>query len=143
MHRCGAKIKPEALNIQDFENVLDALCKALTAECKKKKFDKSEVFERRVREVLQPLIKQYQLPVDFAPHPYGFPDIVLGDFGIEVKFTTNDTWRSVANSVFERFRRDEVKQIYVVFGKMGGSRGVRWGRYEDLQDPTACDVSCQ
>ncbi|HRQ89977.1 MAG TPA: restriction endonuclease, partial [Bacteroidia bacterium] len=69
--------------------------------------------------------------VDFSPHPYGFPDIVLGEFGIEVKFTRNDTWRSVANSVFERFRDEGVAEIYVVFGKMGGSPEVRWGRYEE------------
>lgn len=69
--------------------------------------------------------------MDLSPHPYGFPDIVLGNFGIEVKFTTKDTWRSVANSVFESYRSDDVKHIYVVFGKMGGQPQVRWGRYEE------------
>jgi len=48
-----------------------------------------------------------------------------------VKLTVNDTWRSVANSVFESFRSKDVKHIYVVFGKMGGEPSVRWGRYED------------
>src|SRR5205823_2746291 len=33
--------------------------------------------------------------------------------------------------VFESFRSKEVKHIYVVFGKMGGEPGVRWGRYEE------------
>ena len=76
-------------------------------------------------------MEKFKIPVDFSPHPYGFPDIVLGQFGVEVKFTTNDTWRSVANSVFESFRSKEVKHIYVVFGKMGGAPEVRWGRYDE------------
>ncbi len=69
--------------------------------------------------------------IDLTPHPHAFPDIVLGDFGIEVKFTTNDTWRSVANSVFESTRSKSVEHIYVVFGKMGGTPEVKWGRYDD------------
>jgi hypothetical protein len=60
-----------------------------------------------------------------------FPDIVLGKYGIEVKFTANDTWRSVANSVFEGTRKAEVEYIYVVFGKMGGTPSVDWDRYDN------------
>ena len=51
-----------------------------------------------MRQVTQDLVAEYKLAVDFEPHPYAFPDIVLGKFGIEVKFTEIDTWRSVANS---------------------------------------------
>lgn len=54
----------------------------------------------------------------------------MGEYGVEVKFTRNDTWRSIANSVLETQRIDEVKHIYVVFGKMGGVPEVRWGEYE-------------
>jgi hypothetical protein len=91
----------------------------------------SKAFENRVRETLRTLIDRFNIQVDIDPHPYGFPDIVLGKFGVEVKFTTNDTWRSVANSVFEGFRNKGVKHIYVVFGKLGGRSQVRWGRYEE------------
>jgi hypothetical protein len=38
---------------------------------------------------------------------------------------------SVGNSVFEGMRDASVKDIYVIFGKMGGMPSVRWGRYED------------
>ncbi len=54
----------------------------------------------------------------------------MGEYGVEVKFTLNDTWRSIANSVLETQRIDEVKHIYIVFGKMGGFPEVRWGEYE-------------
>jgi len=89
------------------------------------------VFENRVRQEIGVLLKPHAVDVDIDPHPYGFPDIALGEFGVEVKFSLNDTWRSVANSVFERFREQTVKHIYVVFGKMGGKPQVRWGKYED------------
>ena len=120
------------MNINEFEQLLDELCVRLTHECiKKQRFTVSKSFENRVREVIRTLLNQFKISVDFAPHPYGFPDIVLGKFGVEVKFTTNDTWRSVANSVFESYRNKDVKHIYVVFGKMGGRPQVRWGRYEE------------
>jgi hypothetical protein len=104
----------------------------MTAECKSgRTYSQSKPFENRVREVIRDLLKKFKIPVDFSPHPFGFPDIVLGEFGVEVKFTINDTWRSVANSVFESFRHKDVKHIYVVFGKMAGEPAVRWGRYEE------------
>jgi hypothetical protein len=67
--------------------------------------------------------------IDFSPHPQAFPDIAMGEYGVEVKFTLNDTWRSVANSVLETQRIESVKQIYIVFGKMGGVPEVRWADY--------------
>ena len=120
------------MNTSYFEQLLDELCTRLTIECGKgQRFTDSKSFENRVREVIRTLLGHFKIPVDFAPHPYGFPDIVLGKFGVEVKFTANDTWRSIANSVFESFRNKDVKHIYVVFGKMGGCPEVRWGRYEE------------
>ena len=120
------------LNVEIFERLLGELCTRLTDEVRSgRTYDQSKSFENRVRQVIKILLDQFKIPVDFSPHPYGFPDIVLGKFGVEVKFTTNDTWRSVANSVFESFRSKDVKHIYVVFGKMGGQPQVRWGRYEE------------
>jgi hypothetical protein len=115
-----------------FEQLLGELCKRLTDECRLgRTHDQSKAFENRVREVIGDLLVPWKIPVDYTPHPYGFPEIVLGKFGVEVKFTTEDSWRSVANSVFESFRSHQVRHIYVVFGKMGGSPEVRWGRYEE------------
>ncbi len=118
--------------VKQFESILSQACELLTKECRSgQAFSESKQFEQRVRKVIQCLLGQFKIQVDFSPHPYGFPDIVLGGFGVEVKFTTNDTWRSVANSVFESFRNKNVKEIYVLFGKMGGKPAVRWGRYEE------------
>jgi hypothetical protein len=119
------------LTPETFEKILGELCSKLTKECRAgAKFSKSIQFETRVREALKELLSAYKQVVDFDPHPYVFPDIVLGKFGVEVKFTTNDTWRSVANSVFESTRSESVEHIYVVFGKMGGEPAVDWDRYD-------------
>jgi hypothetical protein len=46
-----------------------------------------------------------EIKIDFNPHPQAFPDIAVGNFGVEVKFTLSDTWRSVANSVMAAFKK--------------------------------------
>jgi len=91
------------------------------------RFATSKQFEDGVRSVLSSM----ELVVNYEPHPHVFPDISLDEFGIEVKFTTKDTWRSVANSVFEGTRDPSVEQVYLIFGKMGGEPEVRWGKYDD------------
>lgn len=116
---------------QDFENVLDMCCAQLTAEARESSFRTALQFENRVREVLGILTAgDDSFAVDFNPHPQAFPDIALGEYGVEVKFTLNDTWRSIANSIQENQRIETVKHIYIVFGKMGGVPEVRWRDYE-------------
>jgi hypothetical protein len=117
---------------QELEAVLSGLCSELERDIARGvRFESSGEFERRTREILDALLADYPLNVDFEPHPYVFPDIVLGKYGVEVKFTTGDSWRSVANSVFESRRGQGVEQIYILYGKMGGEPAVRWGRYGD------------
>ncbi len=115
----------------EFESFLTTVCSKLEFESNSAIFTTSKAFEYRVREVVQNTLSDPAITVDFDPHPQAFPDIAVGAFGIEVKFTTNDTWRSIANSVLERNRIDKVKKIYLIFGKMGGSKPeVKWADYE-------------
>ncbi|MCH5278157.1 MAG: restriction endonuclease [Christensenellaceae bacterium] len=119
------------MTIDKFEKTLDLCCEKLTEEARTTGFKASAQFENRVREVLADITRDNSsFEIDFNPHPQAFPDIAMGEYGVEVKFTLNDTWRSIANSVLETQRIDEVKYIYVVFGKMGGIPEVRWGEYE-------------
>lgn len=115
---------------REFEDILNECCSILTSEAQRKMFKTSAAFESRVREVLSSLAGgRYEM--DFNPHPQAFPDIEMGEYGVEVKFTMSDTWRSVANSILETQRIEDVKYIYIVFGKMGGPPEVRWGEYEN------------
>ena len=115
----------------EFEEILSKCCAQLTEEARAAGFKTSAQFETRAREVLSEITKDDEtFQIDFNPRPQAFPDIAMGEYGVEVRFTLNDAWRSIANSVLETQRIDEVKRIYVVFGKMGGVPEVRWGEYE-------------
>ncbi len=117
---------------EEFEAIMDELCGELTKTCATHgPYGTSKSFEEATRSALQSYISPHGLVVDLDPHPFLFPDIVVGKFGIEVKFTEKDTWRSVANSISEGFRSDSVESVYLLFGKMGGHPEVAWNRYED------------
>ncbi len=113
-------------NEKEFEALLDITCRTLTLKVQNQVYKTSIDFENAART----LLKEEGVAIDFNPHPQAFPDIAIGKFGIEVKFTANDTWRSVANSVLETNRIQEVEKVYLIFGKMGGLPEVKWGVYE-------------
>ncbi len=114
------------MNQSDFEHILDRVCYKLTVESRQQLFRTAKEFEDRVRESLHEILKfDNSFEIDFNPNPQAFPDIALDRFGVEVKFTLNDTWRSVANSVLETNRIESVEKVYLVFGKMGGISEVR------------------
>jgi hypothetical protein len=119
------------MSSEEFESLLTVAVNRLTVEANENLFSNSKGFETRVREIIQDIGRSANITVDFQPHPYAFPDIVINEFGIEVKFTENDTWRSVANSVFESTKSQSVKHVYIIFGKMGGMPAVKWGKYDD------------
>ena len=123
---------PAEITKVKFEAILAQLCATLTKNCQEGiKYDSSKSFEKAVREGLSELLSPLGLAIDFNPHPHAFPDIVLGKVGLEIKFTSNDTWRSVANSVFKSTRDKDVEEIYLIFGKMGGEPAVTWGVYDE------------
>lgn len=115
-----------------FEEILDELASRLTLAVRA---DASlrvpNLFEAAVRTTLSELLLAKGVKAQLSSRPQVFPDIVYEQFGIEVKFTDSDSWRSIANSVFEGSRDPNVKYIYLLFGKVGGTPEVRWNRYED------------
>jgi|GEM_PF-243875 len=136
------------MELKVFHHLLDLVCKELTSEAQSTGFTKALVFENRVREVTQEIANRLDsdltdpfykenahdfplcLSVDMNPPLQGFPDVVLGDVGIEVKFTEADTWRCIANSVLETNKVHSVKHICVVYCKMGGVPEVRYDDWE-------------
>ena len=67
-----------------------------------------------------------------------FPDIVARRlFGVEVKMTKKDDWRSTGNSVRELSRIDGIERIYMLFGKFGGTFDVRTRPYQDCLSEVA------
>ena len=113
----------------DFEKHLTSICSELTCRVAASRPQNAKAFEHLVREQVQ--IEFPELEVDFYSSEQAFPDIVLGKYGIEVKLNSSDSWRSIANSVMETNRNEEVESIYVVFAKLGGIPAVDWRSYED------------
>lgn len=61
-----------------------------------------------------------------------FPDIIANSyFGVEVKMTIKDHWRSTGNSVLESLREKDVDKIYIMFGKLGGTPDVKYRLYQE------------
>lgn len=114
----------------DFEDVLDRIVPELSVTLRGQNPPTTAAeFEICVRRKLA--VEFPDAGLDLEPHPHAFPDIVIGGCGVEVKYTKGDTWRSVANSIFESTRADDVEDVYLVFGKAGGEAEVRWASYPD------------
>lgn len=63
---------------------------------------------------------------------HGFPDIIANRyFGVEVKVTTGDKWKSTGNSILESTRIEDVERIYLFFGKLGGTHDIKYRVYEE------------
>lgn len=63
---------------------------------------------------------------------HAFPDIIARKlYGVEVKMTVGDKWISTGNSVLETTRIDDVKTIYMFFGKFGSTYEARYRKYQE------------
>lgn len=117
---------------QEFEAILDRAAKILTENVRSSTlYHGPEQFQQGALDMLKVAAADCGVTVSPTWHPHAFPDIKINGFGVEVKYTKNDTWRTVGNSIFEGTRDANVNDIYVLFGKIGGQPEVRWGRYEE------------
>ena len=120
------------MNPGDFERVLDRAVEVLTESVRTNAdYHSPEAFERCALDALKLAARDCKLTVQPTFHPHAFPDIRANGFGVEVKYTKQDKWLAVGNSIFEGMRDPHVTTVYVLFGKIGGEPEVRWGRYEE------------
>ncbi len=62
-----------------------------------------------------------------------FPDIIAKKYyGIEVKTTTQNQWKTTGNSVLESTRVDNVERIFILFAKLASPIEFRCRPYEDV-----------
>lgn len=62
-----------------------------------------------------------------------FPDIVANKYyGIEVKTTTQNHWKTTGNSVLESTRVDDVERIFMLFAKLASPIEFRCRPYEEV-----------
>ncbi len=61
-----------------------------------------------------------------------FPDIVANKyFGVEVKSTNKNQWKSIGSSILESTRISDVERIFLTFGKLGSPIEFRSRPYEE------------
>lgn len=119
-------------DLSEFERFLSEVCDDLTKRLRAGAIVETAAgFQAAVGDSLREAAERFPFALDGEDHPHVFPDFSLGELGVEVKFTKNDTWRSVANSVFEGHRSRAVKHVYVVFGKGGGVPEARFAPYSE------------
>lgn len=62
-----------------------------------------------------------------------FPDIIAKKFyGIEVKTTTQNHWKTTGNSVLEGTRVENIERIFMLFAKLANSIEFRCRPYEEV-----------
>ena len=61
-----------------------------------------------------------------------FPDIVANRFyGVEVKSTNKNHWKSIGSSILESTRNQNVERIFLTFGKLGAPVAFKSRPYEE------------
>ena len=116
----------------EFERVLSRAASILTENLRSSSlYNAPDAFEQHALDMLRVAARDTGFEANPTYHPRAFPDIKVNGFGVEVKFTQNDTWNAVGNSIFEGMRDSDVSDVYVLYGKAGGTPEVRWDRYGD------------
>ncbi len=120
------------MNKTQFETVLTRTADLLTNNLRSDTiFHGPEPFKQGTLAMLQAASRGSGVKTEFTFHPNAFPDIKVNGWGVEAKYSKRDTWNSVANSIFEGMRDPTVSEIYVMFGKGGGTPEARWSAYHD------------
>ena len=61
-----------------------------------------------------------------------FPDIIANNFyGVEVKSTKQNHWKTTGNSILESTRVEEIQKIYMLFGKIHEPIEFKYRPYEE------------
>ncbi len=118
---------------KDFINLLENSKRSMMDRLMKQKAITPAAFETVVFENMREAAKNtiFDGTIKEAKD-FEFPDIIAnGYFGVEVKMTTGNHWTSTGNSVLESSRVEEVKRIYIMFGKFGGAIEIKYRLYQE------------
>ena len=109
----------------EFNTLLNSTIEELNAHAKKSPIKierlRGAKLEPYVRDVMTDLAvgSQFENSIELIGGQK-FPDIIAKKlYGIEVKTTTQNHWKTTGNSVLESTRVDDVERIFMLFGKLG------------------------
>ena len=98
-----------------------------------KNIKSGEEFESLTYDTISAVCKDRGITNFGRTSKHSFPDIFVGPFGIEAKFTEGDKWITTGNSITEATRKSGLKKIYVFFCKQGknGVPDIRFRPYDE------------
>jgi hypothetical protein len=120
----------------DFERILERTKSLLEVDAQKRKIFylnispselENEVFQKMCETALG---TQFENKIKLISG-HSFPDIVADIFGVEVKSSKNNNWRSTGNSVLESTRANNINYIYLFFGKVIEPIGFNFRLYQE------------
>lgn len=122
---------------EEFETLLCDAVSALKAESRKRPKDYSNLLGSKLEKEVVNIMAHYAKGTPFdgsieLVSGQRFPDIVAKKFyGVEVKTTKSNHWKSVGSSVAEGTRVEDVERIFMLFGKMCDPIDFMCRPYED------------
>ena len=125
-------------NRSEFDNLLLSTVRELNFEAQKSSKKMSTLLGRNLEPYVSNLMSILAVgtPFENSIELIGgqkFPDIVAKKYyGIEVKTTTQNHWKTTGNSVLESTRVDDVERIFMLFAKMASPIEFRCRPYEEV-----------
>jgi hypothetical protein len=130
-----------SVNSEPHKSEFDALLNSTIAELNACAMKSPKLFEQLRGSKLEPYVcdmmtdlaigSQFENSIELIGGQK-FPDIVAKKFyGIEVKTTTQNHWKTTGNSILESTRVDNVERIYLLFGKLRNPIEFRCRAYEE------------
>lgn len=125
-------------NRSEFDLLLSSTLKELNFKAKVSSHNISTLLGRKLEPYVRDVMTELAVgtPFENSIELIGgqkFPDIVAKKFyGIEVKTTTQNHWKTTGNSVLESSRIESVERIFMLFAKMTSPIEFRCRPYEDV-----------
>ena len=125
-------------NKNEFDSLLNSTISELNTHAKKSSKMVSSLLGRSLEPFVRDVMTDLAVGTSFENSielisGQKFPDIVAKKYyGIEVKTTTQNHWKTTGNSVLETTRVDDVERIFMLFAKMASPIEFRCRPYEEV-----------
>ena len=125
-------------NRSDFDALLDSTLKELNSHAIKSPSEIASLIGRNIEPYIRDVMAELAVgtPFENSIELIGgqkFPDIIAKRFyGIEVKTTTQNHWKTTGNSVLESTRIEEVERIFMLFAKLASPIEFRCRPYDEV-----------
>jgi len=124
-------------NLKDFENLLKETVNELNILSKDSKNSIAKLSGTKLEPFIKEIMDRKAVGTAFENTieligGQKFPDIIANKyFGVEVKTTTKNHWKTTGNSVLESTRVEDVERIFMLFGKLGEPIEFKFRKYEE------------